>query len=225
MNEGLIRVHELTKSFPMAGRDISVLRGLTLSIRPAEMLAVVGASGVGKSTFLHILGTLDRPTSGKVHFEQTDLFALPENQLADFRNRKIGFVFQFHHLLPEFTAVENVQMPALIQRMNRTEAEQRAEEMLRAVGLAERLKHRPGQLSGGEQQRVAVARALVLEPSLVLADEPTGNLDTHTSEEVFTLLRDLNKQKGTTFVVVTHNERLAAQADRILKMIDGRFDG
>jgi lipoprotein-releasing system ATP-binding protein len=208
----------------MAGRKIEVLKGIDLRIAKGEMLSVVGASGVGKSTLLHILGTLDRPTSGKILFDDVDLFTLSEQQLADFRNRKIGFVFQFHHLLPEFSALENVQMPALINGLNPVEAGRRAREILQGVGLAERIHHRPGQLSGGEQQRVAIARALLLDPHLVLADEPTGNLDTHTSEEVFSLLRDLNKQKGITFIVVTHNERLAAQADRILKMVDGRIE-
>jgi lipoprotein-releasing system ATP-binding protein len=220
----MIEVINLNKSFPMAGREIRVLKGIDLRIGKGEMLSVVGASGVGKSTLLHILGTLDRPTSGKILFGELDLFTLSEQKLADFRNRRIGFVFQFHHLLPEFSALENVQMPALIQGSNPAEAGRRAREILKGVGLAERIHHRPGQLSGGEQQRVAVARALLLEPDLVLADEPTGNLDTHTSEEVFSLLRDLNKQKGITFIVVTHNERLAAQADRILKMVDGRIE-
>jgi lipoprotein-releasing system ATP-binding protein len=219
----MIRVARLYKSFPMGGREITVLKGIDLEIRRGEMLSVVGASGVGKSTLLHILGTLDRPTSGGVYFDNLDLFSLSERQIADFRNRRIGFVFQFHHLLPEFSALENVQMPAMIQGLDPREAERAAKEILRAVGLADRTSHRPGQLSGGEQQRVAVARALLLDPALVLADEPTGNLDTRTSEEVFTLLRDLNKQKGITFVVVTHNEKLAAQADRTLKMVDGRI--
>lgn len=219
----MIRVEHLSKSFPMAGREVSVLKDLSLDIEKGEMLSIVGASGVGKSTFLHILGTLDRPTSGRIFFEGTDLFTLSERQLADFRNRRVGFVFQFHHLLPEFSALENVQMPALIQGLESTEAGHRARDILKGIGLADRINHRPGQLSGGEQQRVAVARALLLEPSLILADEPTGNLDTHTSQEVFTLIRQMNKQRGITFVVVTHNESLAAQADRILKMVDGKF--
>jgi len=219
----MIRIANLYKSFTMAARQIEVLKGLNLAIEKGEVLAIVGASGVGKSTFLHILGTLDRPTSGKVFFDGVDLFSLSERALSDFRNRRIGFVFQFHHLLPEFSALENAKMPGLIQGMNSAEAEQKARAILEGVGLGDRLRHRPGELSGGEQQRVAIARALLLEPALVLADEPTGNLDTHTSDEVFALLRSLNKQKGITFVVVTHNERLAVQADRILKMVDGRF--
>jgi len=219
----MIRVTNLYKSFTMATRQIEVLKCLNLNIERGEMLAIVGASGVGKSTFLHILGALDRPTSGKVFFDGIDLFTLSERALADFRNRKIGFVFQFHHLLPEFSALENAKMPALIQGMNAGDADRKARAFLEGVGLGDRLRHRPGELSGGEQQRVAVARALLLEPALVLADEPTGNLDTHTSEEVFGLLRGLNKRQGITFVVVTHNERLAIQADRILEMVDGRI--
>jgi len=186
-------------------------------------VAIVGASGVGKTTLLHILGTLDRPTSGAVRFDGNDVFAMDDQALAEFRNRKIGFVFQFHHLLPEFTALENVMLPALIRRQSQAEARAAAEAVLKEVGLEHRLAHRIGELSGGEQQRVAVARALVLHPDLVLADEPTGNLDTHTGGEVFTLLRDLNRAKGITFVIVTHNEALSRQADRIIRMVDGQI--
>jgi lipoprotein-releasing system ATP-binding protein len=188
------------------------------------MLCIVGASGVGKSTLLHLLGGLDRPTSGTVAFDGEDLFALNDNQLAAFRNRRIGFVFQFHHLLPEFTALENTMMPGLIQGWSWSAAAKEAGALLNAVGLGERLQHRPGELSGGEQQRVAVARALILKPGLVLADEPTGNLDSQTSDEVFGLMRGLNKQLGHTFVLVTHNEKLSAQADRIVHMVDGRIE-
>jgi len=206
-------------------QPLPILKGIDLEIGRGELLCIVGASGVGKSTFLHLLGGLDRPTSGTVEFEGQNLYALSDNQLASFRNRQIGFVFQFHHLLPEFTALENTMMPALIQGRNRADAARLAIELLNQVGLGERLPHRPGELSGGEQQRVAVARALILKPGLVLADEPTGNLDTHTADEVFALMRDMNRQLGHTFVLVTHNEKLAAQADRIVRMVDGRIVG
>lgn len=197
--------------------------GIRLDIERGELVSIVGASGAGKSTLLHIIGTLDKPTRGSVTFEGTDLFTLSDPQLAEFRNRRIGFVFQFHHLLPEFTALENASMPALIR--NRPAAEVKAEgiALLKEVGLGERLHHKPGELSGGEQQRVAVARALMQRPDLVLADEPTGNLDTHTGEALFALLRDLNRARGTTFVIVTHNEKLSAQADRLIHMEDGRI--
>lgn len=185
------------------------------------MIAVMGASGVGKSTLLNILGALDRPTSGEVLFEGASIFSKSDDELASLRNRKFGFVFQFHHLLPEFTAFENTMIPAMIQRMDRQEAREIAEKNLSNVGLKDRMTHRPGELSGGEQQRVAIARALMTNPDIILADEPTGNLDTHTGEEVYSLLKEINKKYGTTFVVVTHNEKLAAQADRILKMVDG----
>ncbi len=202
---------------------LHVLDGIDLEIRQGEMLAIVGASGVGKSTFLHILGALDRPTSGKILYGDTDVFALDSNQLARFRNEHVGFVFQFHHLLPEFSALENVMMPALIRRLNRNRAGKLARQILNDVGLSARVHHRPGELSGGEQQRVAVARALMLEPDIVLADEPTGNLDTHTGEAVHDLLLSINKQRGLTFVIVTHNDKLAIRADRILRMTEGRL--
>ena len=219
----MIQASELRKSFHLDQTEIHVLNGVTLEIKRGEMVAIVGASGVGKTTLLHILGTLDRPTSGTVHFDGDDVFAKDELALADFRNRKIGFVFQFHHLLPEFTALENVMMPALIRRQAQEEARGAAETILKEVGLEHRLEHRTGELSGGEQQRVAVARALVLRPDLVLADEPTGNLDTHTGEDVFKLMHDLNRAKGVTFVIVTHNEALSNQADRIIRMVDGKI--
>ena len=185
------------------------------------MVAVVGASGAGKSTMLHIMGMLDRPTKGTVYFNNQDLFQMSDSQQADFRNRRIGFVFQFHHLLPEFTALENACMPALIQRRPLEDVEQEATVLLQEVGLGQRLHHKPGELSGGEQQRVAVARALLQKPDLVLADEPTGNLDTHTGESLFELLRNLNRTRNTTFVIVTHNDKLSAQSDRIVYMQDG----
>jgi lipoprotein-releasing system ATP-binding protein len=208
----------------MSGPEaLHVLNGIDLDIQKGEMLAIVGASGVGKSTFLHILGGLDRPTSGRVLFGDADVFSLDANRLARFRNERVGFVFQFHHLLPEFSALENVMMPALIRRTGRSEAAEAASGMLKEVGLGGRLHHRPGELSGGEQQRVAVARALVLKPDVVLADEPTGNLDMHTGEAVHDLLLSINKQKGTTFVIVTHNDKLAVRAHRVLRMTEGRL--
>jgi len=219
----MIKVTNLTKTFHMP-QPLPILKGLDLEIARGELLCIVGASGVGKSTFLHLLGGLDRPTSGTVEFEGQDLNTLNDNELAAFRNRRVGFVFQFHHLLPEFTALENAMMPILIRGASWDEAAGQATVLLAKVGLGERLSHRPGELSGGEQQRVAVARALILQPSLVLADEPTGNLDTHTADDVFMLMRDLNKQFGHTFVLVTHNEKLAAQSDRIVRMVDGRIE-
>jgi len=219
----MIEAQDLKKSFKLDQAEVHVLKGVSLEIKRGELVAIVGASGVGKTTLLHILGTLDRPTSGTVRFDGNDVFAMDDQTLAEFRNRKIGFVFQFHHLLPEFTALENVMLPALIRRQSEAEARAAAEAVLKEVGLEHRLVHRIGELSGGEQQRVAVARALVLHPDLVLADEPTGNLDTHTGEEVFKLLRDLNRAKGITFVIVTHNEALSRQADRIIRMVDGKI--
>ncbi len=185
------------------------------------MLAIVGASGVGKSTFLHTVGGLERPTSGSVLYGDIDVYSLPSERIARFRNERVGFVFQFHHLLPEFTALENVMMPALIRGDDRDKAASIATALLGDVGLAGRVQHRPGELSGGEQQRVAVARALVLNPGVVLADEPTGNLDTHTGEAVHDLIKKLNRERGTTFIIVTHNDRLAVRADRIFRMADG----
>jgi lipoprotein-releasing system ATP-binding protein len=187
------------------------------------MLAIVGASGVGKSTLLHILGGLDHPTSGKVLYSETDIFRLDHDRIARFRNEHIGFVFQFHHLLPEFSALENVMMPALIRGTSRDAAAAAATSILTEVGLGGRIDHRPGELSGGEQQRVAVARALMLSPDAVLADEPTGNLDTHTGEAIHELLQKINKERGITFIIVTHNDKLAVRADRVLRMADGKL--
>jgi lipoprotein-releasing system ATP-binding protein len=219
----VITVTDLSKSFPMGGQTLTVLKGVNLQIQRGELIAVVGASGAGKSTLLHIIGTLDRPTQGTVHFDGQDMFKLSEGEQAEFRNRRIGFVFQFHHLLPEFTALENACMPALIQRRQKADIEPEAIALLEEVGLGARLHHKPGELSGGEQQRVAVARALLQKPDLVLADEPTGNLDTHTGDALFAMMRALNKARGTTFVIVTHNDKLSAQADRIIHMQDGQI--
>jgi len=219
----LLRVRDLYKTFTLGNQTMEVLKGISLDLDRGEMLAMVGASGVGKSTFLHILGTLDLPTKGTVWYENQDLFQLSEPALAEFRNRRIGFVFQFHHLLPEFTALENTYLPALIQRCPKEKAIEEAMTLLAEVGLAHRVHHKPGELSGGEQQRVAVARALVRSPDLVLADEPTGNLDTKTGETLFNLLKDLKQKRGTAFVIVTHNERLSRQADRLVHIQDGQI--
>jgi lipoprotein-releasing system ATP-binding protein len=223
MNNGeLIRVEDLRKSFRKRGGSLEVLKGITLSVPRGETLGVVGVSGAGKTTFLQILGTLDRATSGTVSYDGRELTALPEDQLAAFRNRTIGFVFQFHHLLPEFTARENVMLPCLIARKGRSEAGRRADALLSEVGLSERLTHRVGELSGGEQQRVAICRALAMEPAVLLADEPTGNLDRDTAGGVMELLLALNRSSGLTLVMVTHNEELAGRLKRVIRIDDGR---
>jgi len=226
----LIETSQLRKSFITKAGELQVLKGIDLSIKEGEMVSIVGASGVGKSTLLHILGTLDKPTSGKVLYNGADIFSLDEDSLASFRNKTVGFVFQFHHLLPEFTAIENVMMPGLILRSKKSEVRSqyqeiynRAERLLAEMGLSERKGHRPGELSGGEQQRVAVARALILEPKVVLADEPTGNLDTAMGEDLFNLLINFNKEKGLTFVIVTHNESLSKRCHRTIRMVDGKI--
>jgi lipoprotein-releasing system ATP-binding protein len=227
----MIEVQDLKKSFATEAGELKVLKGIGLSITEGEMVGIVGVSGVGKSTLLHILGALDKPTSGKVFYDGIDIFSLDEDSLSSFRNKTVGFVFQFHHLLPEFTALENVMMPGLIS-MARVqgfkdsryrEIKEKAEALLSEMGLTERRGHKPGELSGGEQQRLAVARALILEPKVVLADEPTGNLDTPTGEELFNLLLHLNKEKGITFVIVTHNESLSRRCHRVLRMVDGKI--
>jgi lipoprotein-releasing system ATP-binding protein len=216
-------VRNLTKEFVHGGRTLSVLRDLQFELRPGEIASVVGASGAGKSTLLHVLGTIDAPTSGSILFDGVDVTKMTASGLAEFRNRQIGFVFQFHHLLPEFTALENVMMPGLILRLQRADCHARATRMLSRLGLADRLTHRPGELSGGEQQRVALARALLLEPRLLLADEPTGNLDTKTGREMHDLFFQLNRELGMTLLIVTHNPELAAQTGRRLRMVDGRL--
>jgi lipoprotein-releasing system ATP-binding protein len=216
-----IEVRGVRKLFLHGGRTLEVLRGVDLDISAGEMVSIVGASGVGKSTLLHVLGTLDAPSSGTIRIDGEDLTGMGAARLALFRNRTIGFVFQFHHLLPEFTALENVMMPALIQRLPLAIARQRATTILERVRLAERLSHRPSELSGGEQQRVALARALVLEPRLLLADEPTGNLDRQSGEEVHELLCELNRERGISMIVVTHNPELAKRMPRQLRMDDG----
>lgn len=219
----LIRARDLHKHFHRAGETLHILKSVSLTVSAGEFVAVVGPSGAGKSTLLHLLGALDRPTGGELYYEDRPLWTLPDAELAAFRGRTVGFVFQFHHLLPEFTALENAMMPALIGRRPAAEAVEAARALLVRVGLGERLRHRPGELSGGEQQRVAVARALVSSPRVVLADEPTGNLDRKTGEEVFALLRLFNREQGVALVLVTHNEALSRQADRVLRLEDGRL--
>jgi len=217
----LMEVCGLCKTYEIGKNRVEVLSGIDLKLEAATTTALVGVSGAGKSTLLHLLGALDRPSAGTVLFRGDDIFAKNDRELATFRNRSIGFVFQFHHLLSEFTSLENVMMPALIARTPKDEARTMAEALLVDVGLAHRMNHRPGELSGGEQQRVAIARALVLSPALLLADEPTGNLDMKTSEGVHAVLADLQQKKGLTLVVVTHNERLAAAMGRIVRLVDG----
>ncbi len=219
----LVTVRDVVKRYRTGDKTVEVLCGVDLELAREEMVAIVGPSGAGKSTLLHIVGTLDRPTAGHVRIDGQEVFRLRDAELAAFRNRRIGFVFQFHHLLPEFTARENVAMPLLIARRPRHEALAAAGRVLAEVGLAHRLDHKPGELSGGEQQRVALARALVVEPDLLLADEPTGNLDEATAEEVEGLLVDLNRRRRMTVVVVTHNERLAGRMGRVLVMAHGRL--
>jgi lipoprotein-releasing system ATP-binding protein len=206
------------------GRELRVLRGIDLTIQQGEVVAIVGASGAGKSTLLHCIGTLDVPTSGRIRLGQDDLTGLSSSKLAAIRNRTIGFVFQFHHLLPEFNALENVMMPGLIQGRSRREMEGPARDLLAEVGLKERVTHRPGELSGGEQQRVALARALVLSPKLILADEPTGNLDSNTSGAIHDLFFEVNEKHGTTIVVVTHNLGFAQSMPRVVTMRDGQIE-
>jgi len=218
-----IEARGIVKQYLAGLTPLTVLRDLDVEVGDGEMLAIVGASGVGKSTLLHILGGLDRTDAGSVVVCGTNLTALPDADVVAFRNRSIGFVFQFHHLLPEFTALENVEMPMRIARIAPDEARARATELLTRVGLAERLTHRPGMLSGGEQQRVAVARALVMKPAVLLADEPTGDLDEHTAESLHELLRDMHRTYGLTSVIATHNPRLAAECDRILRLESGRL--
>ena len=211
----------LVKSYPVGGYSLTVLRDLDLTVEAGEMVAIVGASGVGKSTLLHVLGGLDRVDHGAISVAGAEITALPDAEVVAFRNRRIGFVFQFHHLLPEFNALENVEMPMRIARTPLAEARPRAEELLRRVGLGDRLTHRPGMLSGGEQQRVAVARALVMQPAVLLADEPTGDLDEQSADSLHALLREMHAACGLTSVIATHNPRLAAACDRVLRLEGG----
>jgi lipoprotein-releasing system ATP-binding protein len=213
----------IVKSYAVGGTALTILRELDLDVAPGEMVAIIGASGVGKSTLLHVLGGLDQPDLGAVTIGDANVTAMPDADRVAFRNRSVGFVFQFHHLLPEFSAIENAEMPMRIARLPGTEARPRAEELLRRVGLGERLTHRPGMLSGGEQQRVAVARALVMKPDVLFADEPTGNLDEHTADSLHELLREMHAAYGLTSIIATHNPRLAAACDRVLRLESGRL--
>lgn len=221
--ETLIDASGLTRFYERGGRRLAIFENLALQVRRGELVAIVGASGAGKSTLLHLLGGLDRPNSGSLKIGRFDIGKSTELDLARFRNQQIGFVFQFHHLLPEFTALENVMMPLLISGSRRDEALPRAAALLERVGVASRSSHRPGELSGGEQQRVAFARALVNSPGILLADEPTGNLDQRTGDEILNLLLDLRREDRLTGVVVTHNDRLAAACDRVLRLENGRL--
>ncbi len=223
MSEVLLRAAGIDKSYVVAGQRLHILRGLDLDVRRGEIVAIMGASGVGKSTLLHVLGGLDRPDGGTVTVDGFDLAAAADAALVAFRNRHVGFVFQFHHLLPEFSALENVEMPLRIARVPAAAARPVASRLLERVGLAARLTHRPGMLSGGEQQRVAVARALVRQPSLLLADEPTGSLDEQTGDDLHALLLDMHREFGLTAILATHNPRLADRCDRVLRLEAGRL--
>lgn len=218
-----VDVSGLNKSYVVGAQSIHVLRDLDLNVAKGEMLAIIGASGVGKSTLLHLLGGLDRSDSGAVRVADADLTTMPAQDLVAFRNHHVGFVFQFHHLMPEFDAAENVEMPMRIARLSHSEARRRSIELLGRVGLGDRLLHRPTMLSGGEQQRVAVARALVMKPALLLADEPTGDLDENTAEALHQLLREMHAEHGLTSIIATHNPRLAAACDRVLSLEQGRL--
>src|SRR3982751_518988 len=213
----------IAKSYAVGGTVLQILRDLDLEVAPGEMVGIIGASGVGKSTLLHVLGGLDHPDRGEVTIGDANVTAMADADRVAFRNKRVGFVFQFHHLLPEFSAIENAEMPLRIARVPNGDARPRAEALLRRVGLGDRLTHRPGMLSGGEQQRVAVARALVMRPSVLLADEPTGDLDEATAESLHALLRDMHRDFGLTSIIATHNPRLAAACDRTLRLRDGRL--
>lgn len=232
--DNLIRIDNLHKSFYDGDSELKVLKGVNLDVRNSEILAIMGASGVGKSTLLHLLGTLDRPTDGSIFYEDQDITAFSERDLTRFRNEAIGFVFQFHQLLPEFTALENVAMGGLIRyakgfvgvngrSLTHSDVYETAEDLLDSVGLSERLEHYPSQLSGGERQRVAIARALINQPKVVLADEPTGNIDDKTSEAVLDVLQDINERLNQTFVIVTHDSRLSDRSHRTVQLVDGRI--
>ena len=219
----LLKCSNLSKTYNDGENAVEVLKNISFLINKAEQIAIVGSSGSGKSTLLHLLGALDKPSSGQVVFEQQNIFSFTSNQQAQFRNQSLGFVYQFHHLLPEFTALENVAMPLMIDKMPIKQANEMAMTMLDKVGLSHRHSHKPAELSGGERQRVAIARALVTQPKLILADEPTGNLDQKTGESIYQLLSELREQMHTSFIVVTHDRQLAKSLDRSLELVDGHL--
>lgn len=224
MNEIILKAIAINKSFQTTKRlHLNVLKGISLEIQKEKITVIVGASGAGKSTLLHLLGGLDKPDSGEVYYDEKDIFTFSEDKLAKFRNKNVGFVFQFHHLLPEFSALENVMIPQLIDGNSLSKAKTKSEKLLNTVGLTERLEHKPAELSGGEQQRVAVARALANDPKIIFADEPTGNLDSINSEEIHKLILDLKNNLGVTFVIVTHNQNLVNLADQIYEIKDGKI--
>jgi len=224
MSETILKANNIFKSFQKTKKvNLNVLKGISLEIQKEKITIIVGASGAGKSTLLHLLGGLDRPDSGEVYYDEDNIFNFSDDKLAKFRNKNVGFVFQFHHLLPEFTALENVMIPQLINGTNFSNAKSKSEELLSTVGLNERLDHKPAELSGGEQQRVAVARALANEPKIIFADEPTGNLDSVNSDEIHKLILDLKTNLGVTFVIVTHNQNLVNLADQIYEIRDGKI--
>lgn len=224
MSRADIEIRGIKKIYSIGSRSVQAINGIDLDIFKGELLCIMGASGAGKSTFLHILGTVERPTTGGIIYDGEDLFTLNDEALSDFRNKKVGFVFQFHHLLPDFTAIENVMMPALIGGMGRGEAFERGCDILNKLGLADRIEHKPSELSGGEQQRVAIARALIMRPELLLADEPTGNLDTTTGNSVFDLLLKMSDEYRTTLVLVTHNDEFGRNMKRLIRLKDGKIE-
>lgn len=225
MNEIILRTNNIVKSFQTTKKvSLSVLKGISIEIQKEKITIIVGASGAGKSTLLHLLGGLDRPDSGEIYYDDKNIFNFSDDKLAKFRNKNVGFVFQFHHLLPEFSALENVMIPQLIDGVNLKKANSKGQELLKTVGLVERLDHKPAELSGGEQQRVAVARALANDPKIIFADEPTGNLDSMNSEEIHRLILNLKINLGVTFVIVTHNQNLVDLADQIYEIKDGKIN-
>jgi len=223
MSENLLSARALTKTYTMGKRSLEVLRGVDLDVARGEFLALRGASGAGKSTLLHLIGGLDLPNAGEILFDGKNLVAFSERKLTEFRNRRVGFIFQAYHLLPELDALENVCLPARMARISVATVEARGRDLLARVGLQDRLDHKPSELSGGEQQRVAIARALINEPGLILADEPTGNLDSHTGGEIIELLKSLRVEKNTTLVIATHDAKVAANAERVIELADGRI--